>query len=259
MLLLIKLTLTPLLVGGMSLAVRYWGPVAASILMGLPWMTGPVLFLIGLEKGEGWVASAAVGVELGTVALAAFTWGYTATARRFGWVVSLAAATASFAAVALAAQPLVPVLPAEAATALAAASLIGVYLMIAVPREARAPGPLPWWDIPARMLATAALVLVIAMTADFVGPTLSGIIATFPVIMTVIGTFTHAQWGGGATIVLFRAIMVSLLSFVMFFLVVAETVEALGLVPSYALAALSSVVTSTAILLWRKWLGRRVR
>lgn len=257
MLLLLKLTVTPVLVGIMSLAVRYWGPVAASILMGLPWMTGPILFLLGLEKGNGWVAATSIGVQLGVVALAAYVWAYAAMARRNGWVASLAVGTTAFVIVAAGAQHL-PV-EAEVATALAAASLLVAYGLIAIPKDARAPGRLPWWDIPARMLATALLVLLISLTADIAGPTLSGIISTFPVIMTVIGTFTHAQWGGGATILLFRAILISLLSFVMFFLVVALTVERFGLAESYGLGALASVVTSSAILLWRRGFSRRLR
>lgn len=257
MLLLLKLTVTPVLVGIMSLAVRYWGPVAASILMGLPWMTGPILFLIGLEKGNGWVATTAVGVQLGVVALAAYVWAYATVARRQGWVASLFAGTCAFLVVALAARNLD--VGAEIATALAAASLLIAYMLIAIPKDARAPGRLPWWDIPARMLATALLVLLISLTADIFGPTLSGIIATFPVIMTVIGTFTHAQWGGGATIALFRAILISLLSFVMFFYVVAKTVVDVGLITSYGLGAVASVVASSAILVWRRGFSRRLR
>ena len=103
------------------------------------------------------------------------------------------------------------------------------------------------------MLATAVLVTFISMTADLLGPTLSGIVGTFPVIMTVLGTFTHAQWGGGAAIVLMRAVLLSLLSFIVFFVVVHETVLQLGLTWSYAWAVLASIVTSTTLLGLRHW------
>lgn len=254
MLLLLKLTVTPLLVGGMSLAVRYWGPALAGIVMGLPWMTGPIVFLIGLERGPGWVATTAIGVQLGVVALTGYVVAYATLARRNGWVASVAVGTAAFAVSGWALGGLD--LTAPAATALAALSLLIGYRAIPQPRDARPPGRLPWWDIPARMLATSVLVLVINLSSDLLGPTLSGIVATFPVIMTVIGTFTHAQWGGGATIVLFRAILLSLLSFVLFFLVVAETVGEIGLVQSYGLATLTSIVASTVLVVLRRW--RRV-
>jgi hypothetical protein len=250
MLLLIKLTITPVLVGCMSLAIRYWGPTTAGILIGLPWMTGPVLFILGLDKGTGWVAGACTGVQLGTVALAGYAMAYVLSARRFGWFVSQMAGSLAFGALAIILHGL-DIGP-RLAPLLSAGSLIACYRLIKIPANARAPGPLPWWDIPARMLATALLVLVIAFSADALGPTWSGIIATYPVIMTVIGTFTHAQWGGGATTVLFRAVLLSLISFVVFFVVVEASAQALGLVWAYALAVVASVATSSTNLLLRR-------
>ena len=49
------------------------------------------------------------------------------------------------------------------------------------------PAPLPWWDIPARMAVTLMLVAVILSSADRLGPQLSGVVSTYPVILIVIG------------------------------------------------------------------------
>lgn len=248
---LFKLTLTPVLVGLMSLAVRRWGPTLGSVLVGLPWMTGPLLFILGLERGTEWVATTCIGVQIGVVALACYVGAFTSAARRSGWLLSVIAGTLAFAASAFATKPLG--VDGMAAAALAAASIWTAYSLIKVPADARTPGRLPWWDIPARMLATAVLVTFISLTADLLGPTWSGIVGTFPVIMTVLGTFTHAQWGGGAAIVLMRAVLLSLLSFIVFFVVVHETVIQLGLVWSYVWAVLASIVTSTTLLGLRHW------
>lgn len=251
MLFLIKLTVTPILVGLMSLALRYWGPTAGSILIGLPWMTGPVVFILGQERGDAWVASTSVGVQLGVIALVGYTAGYTLMARRFGWLVSQTVGTLAFALVAFLIQGLAA-FPAIVAEAGALAALIVLYRAIVIPPEASVPGKLPWWDIPARMLATAILVVIISLSADKLGPTWSGIIATFPVIMTVIGTFTHAQWGGEAVRRLFRGVMLSLVSFVLFFVAVQAIVVQIGLVPAYAVAILTSITTSATFVLLRR-------
>jgi hypothetical protein len=248
---LFKLTVTPLLVGLMSLAVRRWGPTLGSVLIGLPWMTGPMLFILGLERGPAWVEATCTGVQIGVIALACYVGAYTTAARRNGWALSVAAGTVAFAIGAVVTKPLE--VNDVLAAVLAAASIWTAYKLIRVPRDARPPGRLPWWDIPARMLATAVLVTFISLTADVLGPTLSGVVATFPVIMTVLGTFTHAQWGGGAAIVLLRAVLLSLISFVVFFVVVTQTVVQLGLTASYLWAALSSIVTSSALLGLRHW------
>ncbi len=250
MLFLIKLTVTPILVGLMSLALRHWAPTAGSILIGLPWMTGPVLFILGQERGDTWVASTCVGVQLGVIALCGYAGGYTLIARRHGWLASQSVGTVAFALVALVVQRLG--LGAAAAALGALAGLLTLYRAIVIPPEAPVPGRLPWWDIPARMLATAVLVVIISLSADQLGPTWSGIIATFPVIMTVIGTFTHAQWGGDATRRLFRGVVISLVSFVLFFVTVEASVVSLGLVASYALAVLVSIATSTSFVLLRR-------
>lgn len=251
MLFLIKLTVTPILVGLMSLALRYWGPTAGSILIGLPWMTGPVVFILGQERGDAWVASTCVGVQLGVIALVGYTAGYTVMAKRFGWLASQLAGTVSFAAVAFLIQGLAA-FPAIVAEAGALASLMALYRAIVIPPQAPVPGKLPWWDIPARMLATAILVVVISLSADKLGPTWSGMIATFPVIMTVIGTFTHAQWGGEAVRRLFRGVMISLVSFVLFFVAVQAIVVKIGLVPAYIVAILTSIATSSTFVLLRR-------
>ena len=118
------------------------------------------------------------------------------------------------------------------------------------------PGGLPWWDIPARMLATAVLVVIIALSADVLGPAASGIVATYPVITTVLGTFTHAQWGAGAVTLLMRGLLLSLQSFVMFFFVTALTVEGIGLVGAYLLATGCALAVTAAVLGWHR---RRLR
>lgn len=250
MLFLIKLTVTPILVGLMSLALRHWGPTAGSILIGLPWMTGPLVFILGQERGDAWVAETCSGVQIGVIALCGYAAGYTLMARRYGWLVSQCVGSVAFVLVALVVQQ--AGLSAIAAPLGAIASLLLLYRAIVISPEAPAPKALPWWDIPARMLATAILVVLISFSADKLGPSWSGIMSTFPVIMTVIGTFTHAQWGGDATRRLFRGIMISLISFVVFFVTVEASVLRIGLVAAYALAIVISIATSACFVLLRR-------
>jgi hypothetical protein len=251
MLFLLKLTITPVLVALMSLAARAWGPTIGGLIMGLPWMTGPVLFFLGLEKGESFVAQACGGVLLGVVGIAGYVIAYVIAARWTGWPASLAAAAAAYVAVGWATSGFQPSL--LLAAGFGAASLVGAFLVM--PRAVGPSGPrqLPWWDIPMRMLATAALVAVITLSADVLGPEISGIVATFPVILTVVGAFTHHRWGRAAVTQLARGITLSLLSFVAFFLVVGSTVTELGLVVSYAIAGAAALVISAAMIALNRW------
>ena len=59
--LLLKLILTPLLLGGVTLAGRKFGPTVSGWLVGLPLTSGPVSFFLALEQGTKFAAHAAQG------------------------------------------------------------------------------------------------------------------------------------------------------------------------------------------------------
>ncbi len=258
MIFLFKLILTPVLVALMSLAARAWGPTVGGLLMGLPWMTGPILFFLGLEKGEPFVARAGVGALLGTMGIAAFLLAFITAGRRLGWFPSLAIAMATYILTGLVTSRLAPPLPVAAFAA--AASLVLVYALIPRGPPLHGPRALPWWDIPMRMLVTGLLVTVISFTADALGPVGSGIAASFPVIFIVVGGFTLAWWGATAAAQLARGVSLSLLSFTAFFVTVGSTVEPLGLVASFALGGIVAVVISGGMIAAnRLWAARQAK
>ena len=98
------------------------------------------------------------------------------------------------------------------------------------------------------MLVALALVTAIMLTADALGPQLSGIVSTYPVILTVVGAFTHRQWGRDAVRRVLRGLAVSLISFVAFFLVVGLTMPAAGVEGSFVLASVPAVAISGLLL-----------
>jgi hypothetical protein len=78
----------------------------------------------------------------------------------------------------------------------AAGTLLGLRLLPTVTSPLAADAP-PWWDLPARALAALALVLVLVLTAlsGALGPHLSGLLAPFPILTSVLAVFTHAHGG----------------------------------------------------------------
>jgi hypothetical protein len=234
MLLLLKVALPMALVAIISLASRWFGPTIGGLLMGLPWMTGPLLIFLALDKGEAFAADACAGIELGIICVAVFMLTYGAVSTLARWPMSVIAGGAAFAGSALAIKDAALTLPQAAAAA--AASLLLTYLLLPRPHGPPATATLPWWDIPARMLSTFALVAAILISADFLGPRLSGIISTYPVVTTVICAFTHHQWGRDAVRRILRALALSLLAFIAFFLIVGLSMPAVGLAASFAIA-----------------------
>src|SRR5260370_24323229 len=84
--LLLKLILTPLLLGGVTLAGRKFGPTVSGWLVGLPLTSGPVSLFLALEQGTVFAAHAAQGTLMGVISLSAVCVAYCCLSLRCGWL-----------------------------------------------------------------------------------------------------------------------------------------------------------------------------
>src|SRR5437016_2908885 len=94
--LLLKLILTPLLIGIASLAGRRWGPQVSGWLIGLPFTSGPVTFFLALAHGSTFAAAVAAGTLTGTISTAAYCVAYAWLALPFPWPIAQLAGCAVF-------------------------------------------------------------------------------------------------------------------------------------------------------------------
>ena len=246
----LKLLLAPMLVVASSLVGRRWGPRLAGIVVVLPIVAGPILLIVYLDHGSRFAAQAARAATLGVVPLALFALVFAYLSRRRGWLVTLVAAW-----VAVLLADLVLVLfsvPAGIALALAVLALHGAgRVLLRFDAPAPVPLPAPWWDLPARAIATGALVLLITGLAATLGPTATGVLAPFPIALSVVCAFVVAQQGHGAVIALLRGIVPGLDGFALFCFLVAVTIEPLGGVGAFSLA-IAAAVLSAVVLAARK-------
>jgi hypothetical protein len=246
-LLVTKLLLAPSFVVGASLATRRFGPRVGGLLGGLPVVAGPILLAYALAHGRGFAAGAAVGTLLGLVSLIAFVVVYAHLAARCSWAVSMlagwlafAVATALFSALAV---------PAGAALAITGAGLlVGLALVPAARPERRVQPPPPTWDLPMRACCALALVLTLTAVAGWLGPQLSGLLAPFPIIATVLATFTHAQRGPAEVQQLLRWLLGGYGAFALFCFVLAVTLRPLGTAAGFALATAVALAAQAAVL-----------
>src|SRR5579875_1301080 len=70
--LLLKLVLTPLFTGAISLAGRRWGASISGLLAGLPLTSAPISIFLVLEQGPLFAEKAAQGTLLGVVSLVSY-------------------------------------------------------------------------------------------------------------------------------------------------------------------------------------------
>lgn len=243
----VKAVVTPVLIGGASLAGRRFGHHVGGWLVALPMTSGPVAFFLVLDQGASFAAGAAVGMLAGTLSQVAFALVYGWSSRR-GSLRAFGSGAAAFAVATVALSFLHWSAPETFVLVLA--SLFVGYLAT----RRRTPGPpfeptrLPRWDIPVRMLAATTVVVLITTFAPALGSHLAGLLSPFPVFGAVLAVFTHHSHGPGAATQALDGLVLGLLAPAVFFLLLALTLPAAGLL-AFVLATAAAVAAQVVSLL----------
>ena len=247
----LKLVLTPTLIGAVSLAGRRWGPGVSGWLVGFPLTSGPVAFFLALDQGVAFAAGAAAGSMMGAAAQAAFCVVYGRRARGHHWAMPLVAGSLAFALASVALQlvtlTLLPLL------ALVVGALVVALLFM--PRDADRPRPAqrPRWDIPARIVVTTTIVLLLTGLATALGPSLTGLLATYPLYGAILSGFAHHLEGPGPAVRVLRGLLLGLFAFAGFFFMLALLIERAGIAQAFAGAIAAALILQAGAL----WAMRR--
>ncbi len=246
-LLAVKVLLAPGFVVCASLAARRFGPRVGGLIAGLPLVAGPILLIYALNHGRAFAAGAAAGTLLGLISLTAYIVVYGRLARHLSWApamllgwLAFAVMTVIFSAVSL-----------PAGVALALACLCLLLGLAALPRPGASIAsetPLPAWDLPLRAACALALVLTLSAVSGWLGPQLSGLLAPFPIIATVLATFTHAQRGADEVLRLLRGLLSGLSAFALFFFTLALALRRLDTASAFVIATAASLLAQVVIL-----------
>jgi hypothetical protein len=244
----VKALLAPMFVVGASLTARRFGPRVGGLVGGLPVVAGPILLVYALEHGPSFAGHAAGGTLLGLVSLTGFVVVYGRLCRSGAvWPVAMLAGWGAFALGTLLFSALA--IPAGVALGLACAGFVlGLALLPRPAGEPPEPVPPPPWDLPLRAGCALALVLTLTAAAGWLGPQLSGLLAPFPVITTVLATFTHAQRGEADTVLLLRGMLTGFLAFALFCFALAVGLHTLGTAAGFALAAAVAVLVQAGMI-----------
>jgi hypothetical protein len=252
-----KLVLAPVFVVIVSAVARRWGGLVAGMLSGWPLITAPVAFFMALEQGPDFALLSATSILFALMGVTTYAIVYGWLAGRRGWVVCQAIAVAAYFAV----SSVTVQTPGGVGLAMALVlSLVAVGLATMPRTRDAAPSVAPpWWDNWLRAAVTLIIVLAVTAIADRLGPKVSAILATYPAISSVVTPFTHARAGADAARAVARGIVLSHISFSFLFLIVATTLQPLGIAASYALAAVAASGISLVVAFGDKEIARRAR
>jgi hypothetical protein len=240
----LKLFLVPSLIYAVTMAGRRWGPVVAGWLSAFPIVSGPILLAVTLEHGPDFGATAAAGTLLAVVAILIFSLGYAWASARFGVAGSMSSALAAYAVA-------VVVLQSIHLSVAACFAVVIVALLIAPKCFPHVPAGsstsrASLRDLPWRMLAGAMLVLFVTFAAARLGARLSGFLAMFPVMSTVLVGFSHRYSGRAFAVALLRGMVFGYFAFATFCLVVSILLRDQSVAAAFSLALLCALIVQLA-------------
>lgn len=242
----LKLLLVPLLILGVTLAGRRWGPAVAGWLSAFPIVAGPILLILALEQGSPFAATAAQGTLLAVVAILVFTLAYVWASRRFNVFGSMLCALLTY-GVALA------VLQSTKIDIMLSFALVIASLLITplcFPAEAPvpiAPTKSSISDLPWRMLAAALLVLFVTFSAPRLGARMSGFFAMFPIMSTVLVGFSHHYSSRAFAVALLRGMIYGYFAFATFCLLISMLLKEQTIGVAFLTALASALIVQLAV------------
>ncbi len=236
--LILKLILTPSLIGAASLAGRKWGHAISGWIVAMPLTTGPITLFLAMTHGASFAASTAAGTLAGVFSLVTFVIAYARLAQHWIWLSTLAAATLGFALVTAALQQAAfPLVPLWAGAVLALA--LAIRLLPRGLERAEAEEGLPGrWDLPLRMAIATGFVVLITGVASALGPHLTGLLIPFPIFTATVAAFAHHQHGPAAAVNVFRGLLMGLFAYTSFLFTLALLLERAGIAIAFAAAIL---------------------
>ena len=227
------------------------GALVGAMIATLPIAAGPAYIFLSLEHWPDFIADSALSSLVVNAANCIFAFVYTLLAQRRGMVLSIVPALIAW----LAFASLSRVLPWTTATAvvfnvvvLAVCLAIGNRL-----RHRRMPlVTMRWFDVPLRAAMVAMMVATVVGLSARVGPTITGMLAVFPIVLLSLTLILHPRIGGPAAGAVLSNTMLGLVGFSLTCLTARLLVVPLGTATGLALALAVSVGCNLAFWRWRR-------
>lgn len=244
----VKILATGFIVIVITVAVARLGPRIGGILAGTPIVIGPAFYFLGHEQSAQFVVAAAISTLHALAATLMFLMAYVSVAGRLSAVASAAVGVGSWLVGAVLfsqlPQGIWPALIVYAAI-FAGALVLEYQLRLA---ETRATAGARWGDLLLRGASAGVLVGATTTIGAHFGPTLSGVLAGFPVGFLVISLTLYQRFGS----VLARTTMVAaqrgMLSLVAFAAAMAVLTPTWGVNTAFWSALVGSLLVSALLL-----------
>jgi hypothetical protein len=249
-LLLTRMAVTAAFVLLATITAQRSGPLLGGLIATLPIAAGPAYVFLALDHQSSFIAGGALASLAINAANAIFALAYALLAQKRSLPVSLGGA---FAIWLVLAGSVYSLHWSFAAAVLANVVVFGAALPLARPlRLTRMPPFRPHWsDLVIRAAMVAVLVGAVVTLSSQIGPSGSGILAVFPVVLTSIMLILHNRVGGPASAAVLANAVLGLVGFAFACVALYFTAEPLGSWAGLALALAVSIGWSLLVLFAR--------
>jgi len=235
-----KLAITAAFVVGAARAAERAGPLIGAMVATLPIAAGPAYVFLALDHDADFIATSALASLAANAANMVFCTVHAAVAQSRGVVVSLATALGAWILLATAARSVGWNLP-----EVVLLNAIVFAACVAISRRFRA-APMPpairrRYDVPLRAGMVSALVAAVVVLSTRVGPTVTGLLALFPIVLISLILIFQPRIGGRATAALTANAVVGLGGFAAALIALHVAVMPLGVPAALMLALLVSI------------------
>ena len=249
--LLLKLAVTAVFVVGASYAAERAGPLVGAMVATLPIAAGPAYFFLALDHDAAFIAQSALASLVVNVVTSIFSLVYAVRAQRYGLAASVVPALAIWFALSYFVRSV------EWTTWSALVfNVVGIAVCIALGerfRHVRVPPTLPHWtDMLLRAGMVAVLVATVVGLSATVGPTVTGILAVFPIVLLSLTLILHPRIGGPATAAVLANSLLGMAGFSATCLFAHLAVERIGVAAGLTLALAVSVGCNLAFWAYRR-------
>jgi uncharacterized membrane protein (GlpM family) len=215
---LLKLAIMPTVIALITYVSKRWGDSIGGIVASLPWVAGPIIFFIAIERGNDFAVEAIPGVMAGIVSWFIFLVAYIIAGRRYGALPTLGISYAVYFLSGLALNEFIPMLSLHIWYVSALITiLLSILYFPTVSYDHRQSEKTLSHELVLRMSAATLFVVVITYSADALGPAWSGILTPFPVMTTILAIFTHYTRGIQVTRQVFMGLMTGSFGFATLF------------------------------------------
>ncbi len=195
-----------------TFAAERAGPVVGAMISTLPISAGPAYVFLAFDHDAQFIAVSALGSFVVNAAICVFALVYAALAQRRGLLLSFLPALAVWFALAT----LVRSVNWTTSTAILVNVLAFAVCVPVGNRFRHAKMPLAvrrWYDVPLRAAMVSTLVALVVGLSERFGPTQTGILAAFPIVLSCLMLILHPRMGGPATAAVLANTLLGLIGF----------------------------------------------